>query len=289
MTGADRVKAHSASRLASGPGEARAMLYITLLVIGAVMLVPILVLVATSLMTPAAASNPYQWLPRAFVWSNYRTALQQMDFYQACANSLLVTGSAVVVQVVVCSLVGLGFARYRFKGRGQLFAMMLATMMIPPQVTMIPVFILFRSASLIDTFWPLILNSFIASPFFIFMFRQFFRQVPANVIEAARLDGASPLGIYWRLMLPLSKPVVAVVAIQTFMFTWNDFIGPLIYLHSAEKRTLPVALSNFIGQYGVQHPNLLMAGSLMMLAPCVGILLIGQRYLVTAFTQPARR
>jgi len=262
---------------------ATALLYTALIVIGGLMLAPFFVLVSTSLMSAVEANNPRQWLPNELQWANFPLALERMGFLRACANTIVISAVAVIAQLLMCSLVGLGFARYRFRGRGTLFAVMLATMMVPPQVTMIPVFILFRSVNLIDTFVPLVLNSLIASPFFIFLFRQFYRQIPESVIEAARLDGASPLAIYWRIMLPLSKPVAAVVAIQTFMFTWNDFLGPLIYLNSPDNQTLALALNAFISQYGIEQRHLLMAASLVMLMPCVAVILIGQRYLLDPF------
>ena len=157
---------------------------------------------------------------------------------------------------------------------------MLSTMMLPYQVTMIPVFVMFRWAGMIDTFWPLILPQWFASPFFAFMFRQFFAQVPEELMEAARIDGASNWTIYWRMMLPLSGPVIAIVAIFTFMTTWNDFLAPLIYLNSAENRTLALALNSFNGQYGVTSANLLMAASFVAMLPCIVLFFAAQRYFV---------
>ncbi|MEL7240371.1 MAG: carbohydrate ABC transporter permease, partial [Planctomycetota bacterium] len=164
--------------------------------------------------------------------------------------------------------------------RNILFLLMLSTLMLPPQVTMIPVFILFRSLGMIDTFWPLVLPMWLASPFFVFMFRQFFSQVPEELMEAARIDGASNFAIYWRMMLPLSGPVIAIVAIYTFMTAWNDFLAPLIYLNSPENRTLALALNAFKGQYGVQNAHLLMAASFVCMLPCVILFFAAQKYFV---------
>lgn len=200
--------------------------------------------------------------------------------FPALANTVFVTALSIVGQILSCSLVGYGFARFRFRGRGPLFILMLSTMMLPPQVTMIPVFLLFRSLGMVDTFWPLILPMWLASPFFVFMFRQFFAQVPEELMEAARIDGASNLSIYWRLMLPLSGPVIAIVAIYTFMTAWNDFLTPLIYLDSPENRTLALALSAFRGQYGTREAHLLMAASFITMLPCILLFFAAQRYFV---------
>ena len=176
-----------------------------------------------------------------------------MNFAPALANTVVVTCMCVIGQVLSCSLVGFGFARFQFRGRTILFMIMLSTMMLPAQVTMIPVFVLFRSLHMIDTFWPLIIPAWLASPFFVFMFRQFFSQIPEELIEAARIDGAGNWRVYWQIMLPLCGPVIAIVAIYTFLGAWNDFMGPLIYLNSPMNRTLALALNSFQGQYGIHR------------------------------------
>jgi multiple sugar transport system permease protein len=147
-------------------------------------------------------------------------------------------------------------------------------------VTMIPVFVLFKSLNMIDSFWPLILPAWLASPFFVFMFRQFFTQIPEELIEAARIDGATNARIYWQLMLPLSGPVIAIVAIYTFLGTWNDFMNPLIYLNSASNRTLTLALNSFRGQYGISDVHLLMAATVVCMLPCVILFFACQKYFV---------
>ncbi|MEA2710921.1 MAG: multiple sugar transport system permease protein [Phycisphaerales bacterium] len=213
---------------------------------------------------------------------NYPRALapDKMNFWPALSNTVVITAASVVGQVLSCSLVGFGFARFRFPGRGLLFMVMLSTLMLPAQVVMIPVFILFRTMGMIDTFWPLVIPMWLASPFFVFMFRQFFAQIPETLIEAARIDGAGNFRIYWQLMLPLSMPVVAIVAIYTFLFAWNDFLSPLIYLNSPENRTLALALNAFRGQYGTSDAHLLMAASVVCMAPCILLFFAAQRYFV---------
>jgi multiple sugar transport system permease protein len=222
-------------------------------------------------------------------WRNYPAALERMGLarqglivptFPALSNTVVITTLTIVGQVLSCSLVGFGFARFRFRGRNMLFILMLSTMMLPAQVTMIPVFVLFRSLGMIDTIWPLVIPAWLASPFFVFMFRQFFAQIPEELIEAARIDGASNWRIYWQLMLPLSGPVVAIVAIYTFLAAWNEFLGPLIYLNSPENRTLALALNSFKGQYGVSNAHLLMAASVVCMLPCIVLFFAAQRYFV---------
>ncbi len=198
----------------------------------------------------------------------------------ALSNTVVITVLCVVGQVISCSLVGFGFARFKFRGRSILFMTMLSTMMLPAQVTMIPVFVLFKTLHMVDSFWPLVIPSWLASPFYVFMFRQFFTAIPEELLEAAKIDGCSNWRIYWRIMLPLSGPVIAIVAIQTFMGAWNDFMGPLIYLNSPENRTLALALNSFKGQYGSSDQHLLMAASVICMLPCVLLFFAAQRYFV---------
>jgi multiple sugar transport system permease protein len=215
-------------------------------------------------------------------FSNYPLALskQKMDFWPALTNTVVITTLSVAGQVISCSLVGFGFARFSFRGRNILFMLMLSTLMLPAQVTMIPVFVLFRTMGMIDTFWPLIIPTWLASPFFVFMFRQFFAQIPEELLEAARIDGASNWRVYWQLMLPLSGPVIAMVAIYQFLATWNDFLNPLIYLNSPQNRTLALALNAFRGEYGISDAHLLMAAAVVCMLPCIILFFGAQKYFV---------
>lgn len=210
-----------------------------------------------------------------------RIGVQYRGFLDALANTVVVTTLCVAGQVLSCSLVGYAFARLRFRGRNLLFIIMIATMMVPMQVTMIPLFILFRSFGWIDTILPLVVPAFFGTPFFIFMFRQFFAQIPEALVEAGRIDGCTHVGIWWRIMLPLCKPVIAITAVFTFIATWNDFLGPLIYLQSEDKMTLAVALNQFQNQYGdFSDMNLLMAASLITMLPCILLFLVAQKQFV---------
>jgi multiple sugar transport system permease protein len=219
-------------------------------------------------------------------WSNYPDALaaDRMNFWPALANTVVITTLCVAGQIISCSLVGFGFARFRFRGRSILFMVMLSTMMLPAQVTLIPVFILFRSLGMIDSFWPLVIPAWLASPFFVFMFRQFFSQIPEDLVEAARIDGASHWRVYWQLMMPLSGPVIAIVSIYAFLNAWNDFMNPLIYLNSTENRTLTLALNGFKGQYGAMEAHHLMAASVVCMLPCVVLFFAAQKYFVESIS-----
>lgn len=259
-------------------------LYALLVSGGVLFILPFFILISNSLKTDDEISQIDQWLPGTPQWGNYPEALEMMGFWPALANTTVITTLCVIGQVISSSMIGYGFARYRFRGRRFTFAVMLATMMLPAQVTMIPVFLLFRSINAIDSFLPLILPNLFGAPFFIFMFRQFFLQVPEELLEAARIDGASAWMIYWRIMLPLSTPVIAIVAIYTFMFNWNDFMAPLIYLNSKENRTLAIALNSFSGQYGLHHRHLLMAASFVTMLPCILLFFAAQRFFIDTGT-----
>jgi multiple sugar transport system permease protein len=202
-------------------------------------------------------------------------------FLNALANSIVVTTLVVAGTVLSSSLVGFAFARLRFRGRGGLFTLMLATMMLPAQVTIIPLFLLFRALGWIDTIWPLVVPAFFGSAFFIFMYRQFIAQIPESLLEAARVDGHGPLGIWWHIVLPMARPVTAICVVFTFIWVWNDFMGPLIYLHSDEQATLAIALNSFRNQYGgLEDVHLLMAASLVTMLPCILLFAAAQRHFI---------
>jgi multiple sugar transport system permease protein len=260
-----------------------AVIYLFLVAGAIAMLVPFIWMLGSSLKTDQEVQQvPPSLLPHDPQWHNYRDALgaDKMDLDRSLPNTVVITVCCVIGQVISSSLVGFGFARFKFRGRDALFVLMLSTMMLPAQVTMIPQFVLFRWLGWIDTFLPLIVPSLLAGPFFVFMFRQFFAQIPEELMEAARIDGAGPLRIYWQIMMPLCGPVVAIVAIYTFMGTWNDFMNPLIYLNSPENRTLALALASFNGQHGVNQPNQLMAASFFTMIPCLILFFAAQRYFV---------
>ncbi len=255
------------------------------------MLFPFWWMAVTSLSTAEEASMSGAELnlwPSVANWKNYPAALRRIgsipwiSFLDALANTVVITTLCVIGQVLSCSLVGYSFARLRFRGRDALFIIMIATMMLPMQVTMIPMFIMFRSFGWIDTILPLVVPLFFGTPFFIFMFRQFFAQVPEALIEAARIDGCGHFRVWLQIMLPICKPVIAITAIFTFIGTWNDFMGPLIYLQSEEQMTLAVALNSFQNQYGdFRDAHFLMAASIVTMVPCIVLFFVAQRQFVS--------
>jgi multiple sugar transport system permease protein len=284
---------------------ANGLVYAALLAGSVVLLFPLWWMTAVSLLTEAEAraamSGTPQLIPDDPQWSNYPEALRAMGaaaaadadpdaarasdpwlgFKDALANSVVITSLVVAANVLSCSLVGYAFARLPFRGSRALFLVTLATMMLPHQVTMIPLFLLFRSLGWIDTFLPLVVPAFFGTAFFIFLFRQFFAQVPEELLEAARVDGASEIGVWWRIMLPICKPAAAITAIFTFIWTWNDFMNPLIYLHSPENFTLALALNSFKGQFDpLNDAHLLMAASVVTMIPCVLLFFAAQRHFV---------
>jgi len=268
----------------------QALVYLVLALGAVAFLVPFYFVVNGSLKTDAEvqAGNftrpPAHW--GEVKWSNYPRALdaRHMNFRPALANTVVVTTLSVLGQILSSSLVGFGFARLRFRGRSILFMVMLSTLMLPAQVTMIPVFVLFRALGMVDTFWPLVLPAWLASPFFVFMFRQFISQIPEELLEAARVDGCSHFRVYWQIVMPLCTPVIAIVAIYTFLGAWNDLMGPLIYLNSPENRTLTLSLNAFKGQFGITDSQLLLAASVVCMLPCLLLFFAAQKYFVESAT-----
>jgi len=286
----------SATKIRSGAvggGLVRFTAYTTLVMGTAIMVFPLLWMICVSLLTPDKAQaatvsgDLTKLVPADPQWGNFGAALSQMGsvrwkgFLDALANSVVITTIVVAATVLSSSLVGFAMARMRFRGREPLFLLMLATMMLPGQVTMIPLFLLFRGLGWVDTILPLVVPAFFANAFFVFMYRQFISQVPEALVEAAKVDGWSWLGIWWHVILPLCRPVTAICAVFTFIYVWNDFMGPLIYLHSDEQATLAVALNSFRNQYGgVNKVNLLMAASLVTMVPCILLFLAAQRQFI---------
>ena len=254
------------------------------LILGSVvMLLPFLWMLSTSLKTPAEVFTfPPIWIPSRLAWENYVTTVSVMPFGRFYLNSAIVTASVTVLQLLVSSLAAFAFARLRFPGRNGLFLLYLATMMIPFQVTMLPNFILIRYLGWYDTYQALILPPAF-SAFSTFLLRQYFLGIPLDLDEAARIDGATSFRIWHQVILPLSGPVLAALAIFIALGTWNDFLWPLVITNSIEMRTLPVGLSTFQGQYNVQW-HLLMAGSVIAMLPMLVVYIIGQNWFVRGIT-----
>ena len=207
---------------------------------------------------------------------NYLRSMTTFNFALFLQNSLFVCFVSVVATVASSSLVAFSFSVLRWRGRDLCFYLMLGTMMLPAQVTMVPVFLIYRHLGLVDTYAPLLAGSFFGNAFFIFLLRQFFLTLPSDLIEAARMDGCSDWRLYWQIVLPLSVPALAVVGLFTFLAQWNDFLGPLIYLVDESKYTLALGLAMFQGQYTTQYGEL-MAMSVLLILPVIVLFFFAQK------------
>jgi multiple sugar transport system permease protein len=215
-------------------------------------------------------------IPHRWAFSNYVDAFNFMPFLQYTWNTTVITGLNVVGTLFSCSLAAYSFSRVRWRGRGVVFALVLSTMLLPFPVTVIPLYVIFNRLGLIGTFAPLIVPSFFGNAFFIFLLRQFFLTLPHELDEAARIDGAGHLTIYARVILPLARPALAVVALLTFLNNWTDFLGPKIYLQDTSMYTLSQGMTYFMGQHEFRW-SLLMAASVLFILPVVVVFLAAQR------------
>jgi ABC-type glycerol-3-phosphate transport system permease component len=254
--------------------------YLLLTVGGIVMMVPFAWLVSSSLKSPQDIFIvPPEWIPAEPRWENYQEVMSKLPFLSYLRNTLIITFGALIGQVASASVSAYSFARLRWPGRDVIFAIILATIMVPYTVTLIPTFILFKQFGWIDTFLPLIVPFwFGGGAFNIFLLRQFFRTIPMELDESARLDGASPWRIFVEIILPLSKPAIAVVTVFGFLSHWNDFFGPLVYLNSENHRTLALGLTALQGlAWGRDATHLVMAVSVIMIAPIIVLFFLAQR------------
>jgi multiple sugar transport system permease protein len=264
----------------------RLFVHATLIAICALALLPFLWMLSTSLKSAeATAAYPPTILPKPFEWHNYVDVFhfEKTNFLLWTRNTLVIAVLAVAGTTLSSALVAYGFARLRFRGRGLLFVLMLSTMMIPFPVTMVPLFMLFRwlgdhtGIAWIVTFKPLWVPTWFGSAFNIFLLRQFFMTIPMEMSEAARIDGCSEFGIFWRIIVPLARPALTVVALFAFMATWNDFLGPLIYLQRPEQFTLALGLQNFQSEAGGTPWHLLMAASALVVLPVILLFFVAQK------------
>jgi multiple sugar transport system permease protein len=259
----------------------KTVLYAVLVGFGAIFFVPFLWMLSTSIKPPDLVTvYPPVWIPPEPKWENYVKTWQTVPFGLFTRNTVYIALLVTLGSTLSASLVAFGFARIRFPGRDVMFALMLSTMMLPGIVTLIPGYILFRELGWIDTLRPLWVPSFFGGgAFFVFLLRQFFRTIPAELDEAARIDGASWLSIYWRVLLPLSAPALTTVALFSFIGAWRDFMGPLIFINSLENQTLELGLQTFQTLYGTQY-ELLMAGAVLVVLPLIVIFFVGQRFFI---------
>jgi multiple sugar transport system permease protein len=256
-------------------------LHAVFIVLCAVYLLPFAWMLSTSLkLDGREISMPPQWIPNPVVWENYYRALTALPMLWFLRNTLIITVTSTVLGLLTASLAGFAFGRLRFPGRDILFSLCLSTLMLPGIVTMIPEFLLFKQIGWLNTFLPLIVPwSLGGHALGIFLFRQHARTIPMDYDEAARVDGAGALRIWWSIIVPLSGPVLATMAILAFIHHWNDFLRPLVFLLDQDMRTLAIGLRLFRSEYLVQW-NLLMAASALMLLPILALFFAAQRYFV---------
>lgn len=258
-------------------------IYSLLIFTSIIMLFPLFWMISTSLKSIVEISTfPPIWFPPKPQWENYSKALTFQPFGLYAKNTIIIAFFYIIGNVFSATFVGYGFARLRFPGKNALFIILLSTMMMPKIVTLIPLFLIFKKLGWINTFLPLTVPAFLGEAFFIFIMRQFFQSIPQDLVDAARIDGASELGIWWRIMMPLAQPAIVSIIIFSFQRTWNDVLPPLIYLTDPKKITLSVGLLAFTAGTGeaVQYWHWMMAASFTMILPMAVIFLIAQKQFV---------
>ena len=243
-------------------------------------LFPLLVMLSTAFKTPGDVfSSPPSLLPTDWTMDNFAEAFEQIPVWRYLGNTLFVSGMSILGTVISCPLVAYALAKVRWRASRPLLILVLATMMLPPQVTLIPLFLVWNGLEATNTYLPLIVPAFLGTPFFIFMIRQFLLAVPDELIEAARLDGASEFRTYATIVLPLARPAIVTAAIFQFVWAWTDFLNPLIYLNDESTYTLSIGLYAFFGENDVAWGPL-MAACVMFTLPAVVIFLIGQKFFI---------
>jgi multiple sugar transport system permease protein len=268
---------------AADPGEAvkSAALFALCVAIAAVFVTPFLWLVRSSLVDAGQMFEfPPRWIPNPVAWTNYPDALTAIPFGRYFLNTVFILIPTVVGTLISTTLAAYAFARLEWPGRDILFGLLMLTFMLPFVATLIPTFLLWTHLRLVNTNWPLVLPHWFGSDvFFIFLLRQFFRTIPRELDEAAILDGANPLEVLWHMILPLSRPALATVAILSGLAAWNDFLDPLVYLNDEKKYTLALGLAEFTGLYSSQW-HLLMAAATVVILPAAALFFLAQRYFV---------
>ncbi len=240
---------------------------------------PLLWMFSASFMPRGEATiYPPRLLPSHVTFSNYHELFTRMNFGRNFANSLLIAAGTTIFSLLLNSMAGYAFAKLRFTGRDRLFNALVAALVIPTQVGMLPLFLMLKSVGLVNSYWGVILPS-MATIFGIFLIRQFMLSLPDDLIDAARIDGASEWRIYWSIVLPLARPVLVTLAIFAFMSAWNDFMWPLIVLTDSTKYTLPVAVANLVGEH-VQDTELMMASSVLTILPVLLLFLVLQKHYI---------
>lgn len=262
----------------------KALAHVILVAVSLFFIVPFIWMLSTSLKPREQLySFPPEWIPSPFMWSNYIDAMSYIPFFTYLNNTVIITFMSTLGVILACPIVAYSFAKLRWKGRKGLFVVTIAVMMIPGQVTMIPLFLLFNKIGWTGTPMPLIVPAFLGVPFFIFLLRQFFMGLPDSLMDAARIDGAGEFRIYVQIMLPLARPAVLAVGLFQFMASWTDFIGPLLYLTNESSYTLSLGLQQFQSQRGSEW-GLMMAVSTMMTLPVIILFFFLQKTFIQGIT-----
>ncbi|WP_152401943.1 carbohydrate ABC transporter permease [Paenibacillus cellulositrophicus] len=263
----------------------KAIAYIFLIVVGVLLASPFLYMISIALASDeTTVKSAFTFVPAEFEWSNFVTIFSNNNLGLYLKNSLIITVITIIGSVLSASVVSYGFARIKAKGSKILFVVLLSTMMIPGEVTMVPQFIIFRNLGWVNTFYPLIVPSFFAGAFNVFLIRQFVMGIPKSLDEAAMIDGMGHPGIYWKIIMPLTYPILAAIAIFSFSWNWGNFMGPLIYINDPEKMPLALGVQLLTTVGGGQMPpwNLVMVASLFLTIPMVLVYLFGQRFVYEA-------
>jgi len=263
------------------------LIYLILCALSAVFLVPFLWQLSSALKPNYELSLfPPHWIPQSPQWGNFAAALTQLPFNLFLKNTLIVEVGAIAGTLISCTMVAYAFARLRAPGRNLLFGLVLSTMMLPSAVTLIPTYVIFLDLHWTNSLLPLIVPAWFGNPFFIFLLRQFFRSIPAEMEESARLDGANVWQIIWWITVPLSKPALATVIIFTFVGVWQDFLGPLIYLNTVGNYTLALGITLYQTPSAVGNTswNLMMAASTAITVPVLLLFFFAQRYFIEGIT-----
>lgn len=253
--------------------------YVLLIVVTVATLLPLVWMVSASFKLDSEVfSIPIKWIPETFHWENYSKIWEKIPFGLFTWNSAKLTVIVTLIQLLTCSFAAYGFTKCKFKGRDTLFLCYVATIAIPWQIFMLPQYTMLQKVGLVDTHLGYILIQSFAA-FGVFLLRQFYQGIPDDLLEAARIDGLSEYGTYFRIVLPLAKPAMATLAIFTFVTIWNDFMGPMIYFNSEKNKTIPLGIRMFLGQYSTEY-QLIMAASVVSLIPVIIMYVFCQRYFV---------
>ena len=259
----------------------KALTYLILTALSVVFMIPFVWLLSSSLKNNADIfSMPPKWIPNPVKFSNYIEVFHQVPFFRFLANTLIIAVTVLIAHVFVSAMVGYAFARLRAPGKNFLFILLLSTMMLPSQFTMIPQFIMFKEIGWVDTLYPMIVPAFFGgSALYIFLYRQYFASLYASLGEAALIDGAGYFKTFTHVYLPMSKPILITVGIFSFMGSWNDFMGPLIYLNDLNNFTLAIGLNMFKTQY-IQNWNYTMAYNVMIVVPLIILFFVAQKHFI---------